>query len=764
MPAATFMSRMETDTSRLESRAGWWQCVFDSSDDAQLVCFKSGEVRELNRRAIALLEFSSSKPPEGFFIFELLSPSVSKKLSDLFANPNTKQETLSAVTLVFGGAIRQIIDLQATPLSPDYWLVSIRDASRRWRMESHVQRLITALDATPDVFFLTDSDYRLTFVNAAFQNVTGHTIEDALGRTAHFLRTPSEAARIEEYVESVKQGKDWVGELTNIRADGSTYPVEAVISPIFDRNGKLLGYVSCERDITVKKALQSGILREQNYVRSILNSIDSVIYTLDRSFCITHVNEHWKELPPEHGWVKLKGEPAIGDNFTSYLADEEKVKEFRKLFEQVLATGTPHEFHWSSENGRHWIINISPWTHENEVAGIIYRVADSTKFHELQNQLYQAQKMETIGALAAGIAHDFNNLLQVIRGNITLLLQEEHARKTPHDLRLQQIEQAAARASNITEQLLTFSRASDEKVTVFDFNKVVLEVGQLVQRSSKGNIQFKVESPAAPIKVRMDATRAHQLLLNLCVNAQDAMPQGGTITISNKQFALPSDLAEKIQCAPGSEFLCCSVSDTGTGIPPEIISRIFDPFFTTKETGKGTGLGLSIVHSVVAQAGGFLEVKSKPGHGTTFFIYLPVVDSAIHSEVKPIHNALPRGVGRLLIVEDLDLVRDFTQTFLRSAGFEVLVATNGPEALEILKNLEQPVDLVLTDFNMPGMNGLELMSEIAHLHPGMKFVLASGYLDETERDRILTEHKAKILKKPYNVREATNLILEMLET
>src|SRR5205085_11590774 len=189
------------------------------------------------------------------------------------------------ITLLSGvGYVRLIVDLQVTPLGGGYWLVAIKDASRRWRMESHVQRLVAAVDSTSDVFFLTDAEMKLTFVNAAFQNVTGHTIEDALGRSADFLRAPSEAEKIKEYSEKIRAGEDWIGELINQRSDGIKYPVESVISPIHDRNGKLIGYVACERDVTQKKKLQEEIVRERNFARGIISSLDSAVYTMDREF------------------------------------------------------------------------------------------------------------------------------------------------------------------------------------------------------------------------------------------------------------------------------------------------------------------------------------------------------------------------------------------------------------------------------------------------------------------------------------------------
>src|SRR5687767_3005973 len=239
-----------------DARAELWRSVFEASEDAQLICTRIGRIHEINRKGAQLLRISNPAHCAHVSVFDALSQAAGKRLYDIFQRPCSPTETMSAITLLSGaGCVRLIVDLQVTHLGAAFWLITIKDASRRWRMESHVQRLIAAVDSTTDVFFLTDADLKLTFVNAAFQNVTGHTIEDALGRTADFLRDPSESAKIAEYNRAIHNGDCWTGELVNHRSDGTPYPVESNISPIHDRTGRLLGYVACERDITQKRIL-----------------------------------------------------------------------------------------------------------------------------------------------------------------------------------------------------------------------------------------------------------------------------------------------------------------------------------------------------------------------------------------------------------------------------------------------------------------------------------------------------------------------------
>jgi CheY-like chemotaxis protein len=245
------------------------------------------------------------------------------------------------------------------------------------------------------------------------------------------------------------------------------------------------------------------------------------------------------------------------------------------------------------------------------------------------------------------------------------------------------------------------------------------------------------------------------------VNAQDAMPQGGRLTITNTMVNLTTEQIARHGLDGRQDFACCNVSDTGSGIPPELIARVFEPFFTTKEKGKGTGLGLPIVQRVLQEAGGFVEVDSVPNHGTSFHLYFPIVREALTSMPPSDDQQLAQGSGRVLVVDDLDLLRDFTRSFLEAAGFDVLVASSAMEALKVMDETTEHIDLLFTDYNMPGMNGIELIEKVAVKWPDMKLVLASGYLDEEARER-LDQLKVSVLCKPYDMRQGAELIIGLL--
>lgn len=756
------ISALRTKEAAPSNRGNWWRCLFDQSEDAQVVCRANGTVFEANKKAVQLLALPEtvSEMQKQSFMAHLTSGSA-KKVADLLRRPLGRQESLMSISLLVDGRICLLADLQATPLDEGFSLITLKDASRRWRLESHVQRLMSAVDATPDVIFLTDSEFKIAFVNSAFHVATGYTVEDALGKKADFLRSPASVEKMQAYLASVKVGADWMGELVNVRSDGSKYTVDVTISPLYDKEGVFSGYVAFERDTAVRKRLQEELSGERNYIHSILNSLDSAIYTIDRCFRLTHVNDGWKKMPAGNGWLKIPGEPRTGMVLLDMVEDPARKAQIQALFESVLADGKPQELQAASGEGQHWSVRITPWMQDGEVRGLNYIVTDQSRFRELERQLYQAQKMETVGALAAGVAHDFNNLLQVICGNVSLMsldpaLSDSQRRK------VQQIEQASERASSITQQLLSFSRVSDEKITAVDFNHVIQEASQLSQRSLMSNVELELAPARRPALVRMDSTRAQQLLLNLCVNALDAMPQGGRLVLGNRLFKLAPEQAAKTQFPPGTDFVCCSVTDTGAGIPAEILKRIFDPFFTTKEKGKGTGLGLSIVHGIVSQVHGFIEVDSETGQGTTFKLCMPCAHAELAADIKPARPTPRPGSGRILVVDDLDLVLELTGTFLRTAGYDVIPAASAEAALDVLQTVTSPIDLVFTDYNMKGMNGGQLIEQVAARNPKMKFIMASGYLGEVERRHFKKNPNVQILDKPFNMRDASEMIAEAL--
>ena len=745
--------------SAATAEATWWRPLFVESDDAQLVCDGEGAVREVNRKAAQQFGL---KCRDVLFKSNLLAPGASSQLRDAFNRNARHTEMLGTIGVTCPSGACLVADLQLTPLEPGRWLLTIKDASHRWRLETHTQRLIAAIDATPDVVLLTDARFRITFANPAFEAATGYTIKDALGKPVDFFQATAEQSKTREYLDGAARGADWIGELEMVRLDGSTYPVEMTFSPIYCGNAEFIGAVVFQRDISARRKIHEAFQSEKNFVRSIINSLEASLYTLDGKLHLTHLNDGWQKMPAEHGWLKVTEQPQVGRSLLDYVPDPARRAELERVFHIVLAEGRPQELQSVDASGRHWLMSAFPWQHEGKIRGVIYKVTDNTAFVGVQNQLFQAQKMGTIGALSAGVAHDFNNLLLAIRGNVGLALMDATLAAETR-VRLDQVEQAAARASDLTQQILSFSRASEEKVTVLDFNQVIKDAADMAKRVLRAKVALKLQPTDTALKVQMDSTRASQLLLNLCINAYDAMPNGGTLTITNALVDLTTEQAARVKHKLGVQFMRCSVADSGSGIAPEVLPRIFSPFFTTKEKGKGTGLGLSIVHGVVSKAGGFIDVESVVGAGTTFHIFLPIDTGPLTRTDTDVRCKLKKGTGRLLVVDDLDLVLEFAANFLKQAGYQVLTANSAEAALKILTQQKLPFDLVFTDYAMPGKNGWQLIQEVAVRWPLTKFLLASGYLDDAERAEIAKNPSIRILNKPYGIPEATVVIAEMLQ-
>jgi signal transduction histidine kinase len=379
---------------------------------------------------------------------------------------------------------------------------------------------------------------------------------------------------------------------------------------------------------------------------------------------------------------------------------------------------------------------------------------------ELEDQLRQSQKMEALGRLAGGVAHDFNNLLTVIKGHSELILD----RMTPGDPVLmsgQQIRKAADRAATLTRQMLAFSRRQALQPKVLNVNAVVEDIGKLLKRLIPEDIEVIFREEESLGRVKADASQLEQVLLNLTVNARDAMPQGGKLTIETHNVTVDAELARTRPSVELGDYVELVVIDTGTGMDAETKAHIFEPFFTTKETSKGTGLGLSTVYGVVKQTGGFIWVDTEPGAGSKFEIYLPRVNEKLEPDVvlqnSPARKAALRTV---LLVEDEAEVRAVAREFLTSAGYRVLTAEDGERALQIAEH-DSTIDILVTDVVMPRMRGPELAKRLMRLRPGLKVVYVSGYVQpgETEGDFL---NGAFFLAKPFSREMLVNLVGEAL--
>jgi PAS domain S-box-containing protein len=381
----------------------------------------------------------------------------------------------------------------------------------------------------------------------------------------------------------------------------------------------------------------------------------------------------------------------------------------------------------------------------------------------LQEQLRQSQKMEAIGRLAGGIAHDFNNLLTVIKGYSQLSLNDTKE-NDPLRGNIEEIKKASDRAADLTRQLLAFSRRQVMEMKVLDLNTTLQNLDKMLRRVIGEDIELVTLLEKDLGRVKTDPGQIEQVIMNLAVNARDAMPKGGKLTIETANVDLDQAYARAhIAVTPG-RYIMISVSDTGVGMTPEIRDRVFEPFFTTKDKGKGTGLGLSTVYGIVKQSGGNIWVYSEPGKGTTFKIYLPRVDEPLEElGEKVVREQLPQGSETILIVEDDEEVRKLAIRILRTQGYTVLEACQGKDALSVLEKHKKPIDLLLSDVVMPGMDGRELAKQLGVLYPGMKVLYMSGYTDNAIVHHGVLYKGMNYIQKPFTIDGLARKVREVLD-
>jgi two-component system cell cycle sensor histidine kinase/response regulator CckA len=375
--------------------------------------------------------------------------------------------------------------------------------------------------------------------------------------------------------------------------------------------------------------------------------------------------------------------------------------------------------------------------------------------------------MQAVGQLAGGVAHDFNNLLTAMIGFCDLLLMRFRP-GDPSFADIMQIKQNANRAANLVRQLLAFSRQQTLQPRIIDITDVLVELSHLLRRLIGENIELKVVHGRDLGLAKVDQGQLEQVIINLAVNARDAMQGGGTLTIRTSNISQASAVRRGHEVMPAGDYVLIEVSDTGVGISKEHLARIFEPFFSTKEVGSGTGLGLSTVYGIVKQTGGFIFVDSAPGRGATFQIYLPrhqLNDAALNTrgdlaEVLPPKDLT--GIGTVMLVEDEDPVRIFGARALRNKGYKVLEAKSGEAALELMGTSEEKIDLMITDVVMPNMDGPALIREVREIHPDMKVIFISGYTEDAFRQRLDSDSEIHFLPKPFSLKQLASKVKEVI--
>jgi len=618
------------------------------------------------------------------------------------------------------------------------------------------------LAAVPDIIMKVDSNKVYTWANKAGYKFFG---DDVIGKAAAF------------YFEGEQQTYDKVRPLFNgsedviyteswqRRKDGEKRLLAWWCRVLKDSGGSVTGALSTARDITEHNKMEEALKKSEEFNRNILETVDEGFIVIDPEFRIISVNKAYLRMLNKTE-EEVKGEYC-------YKLSHRLCRPCCEVGENcavniTLKTGTPQtatHTHYD-ESGRPIFVELKSFPirdSSGKVVAAIEVINNISERRRLEDQLRHAQKMEAVGTLAGGIAHDFNNILNVILGYGAMVMEKLQDDR-PEKGQMKEVLAAGERAADLTKRLLLFSRKESPEFKPIDVNEMVINIEKMLVRIIGEDIKLITDLTGKKAMVMADASQMEQVLMNLATNARDAMPKGGRLTINTELGELDAGFIKSSECAVPGSHAVISITDTGTGIDSEKQARIFDPFFTTKEVGKGTGLGLSIAYGIIKQHNGYIKVYSETGRGTTFKIWLPVVEYTAEkiTEVEVL-TSLNGGSESILVAEDDAALRRLTSTVLEAFGYRVITAEDGEDAVTKFMKNRDSIQLVVLDMIMPNKNGKEAYEEISAMQPDIKVLFMSGYTEDVIQRKKIIEGKLPFLQKPVKPRELLAKIREVLD-
>ena len=587
----------------------------------------------------------------------------------------------------------------------------------------------------------------LQWVSGAFEEITGFAFEDYLARGGWKAALhPDDVAQDERDLHTLRANLPLKTELRTIAKDGRIVWVEVFAHPVWDsRQNRLAGIYGSVRDVSRRKRAEAETKATLELLNQFVDSVPAFGAFVDREERYQFVNRY------HENWFKNSRERFIGRK----LSDVHRPSTYAIMqpYSQQALAGLPvrYEHEMTGRDGKFYCFDVQyvpRLAADGSVLGYFSLVFDVTERVLRDRQLLRTQRLESVGRLASGIAHDLNNILAPVMMGPDLLresIQDPSALSV-----LDVIEASARRGAAILRQLLAFGRGEPESRAPLDLAPLVAEMAKIVEETFPKNIAFSAcATPNLP-PVHGNVTQLHQVLMNLCINARDAMPNGGSLSLAASVEHVGESLARTCGAPQSGLHVVLSVADTGSGIPPEIVDKIFDPFFTTKPMGQGTGLGLASSMGIVQSHRGFIRVDSRVGHGTQFRVYLPVGAAlgALDSPA-PTENP-PKGRGEtILLVDDEDLARNLARQVLEQNGYRVIEARNGQEALSICECPPSRVDMAIVDLMMPVMDGPTFLRRLRNLHPGVKTIAVSGGLSQDEMAQAVDSESTALLLKPF---------------
>ena len=640
------------------------------------------------------------------------------------------------------------------------------DITERQRAEEQLraseERYRTLLDSIEIGFYEVDLAGNFIFFNDTVCKALGYSREELLGMNfGAYVNDEGAGTMYKAFNTVFKTGQaDKSFESDVVTKDGSIKHMEYSVSLVRDHDGRPMGFRGLVRDISERKRSAEAIEESNSLLRATLEATGDGILVVDSEGKITSFNERFVELwrIPPSVLESRDDEEALACVLSQLKDPDGFLEKVAELYNQPDAKSFDVlEF----KDGRIFERYSRPQRVGGKSVGRVWSFRDITQQRQLEQQFFQAQKMESVGTLAGGIAHDFNNILGGILGYASLMkskITEDHVFFKHVDT----IEKGAMRAAELTAQLLAFARGGKYDTRPVDLNEIIGETFGIIGRTFDKSIEIETRFDDALPVIEADAGQIQQVLMNLLVNAADAMPHGGTLIIESGTELLPEESIKTHPGATAGAYAVISVTDTGTGIDKETMERIFEPFFTTKEEGKGTGLGLSMIYGVVKNHGGSVTVYSEMGEGSAFRVYLPAGgEAASHPEAEV---DTPRGRNELiLVVDDEEAIRSFAKEVLETHGYRVLAAADGAEAIEIFRENNGSIGLVILDMVMPNMGGRETFLKLREMNPDVNALLSTGYSQNGKAQEIMSSGVKGFIQKPYQVNALLSKVRSVLD-
>lgn len=647
-------------------------------------------------------------------------------------------------------------------------LVVTQNITEHKQVDEIQARLAAIVESSQDAIVGMTLERVITTWNKGAESLYGYTAEEAIGQPISIILPPDVTDNLNKIYKRFKHGERVVHiESVRVAKDGRKVDCSVTMSLIKDKSGNIIGVSTIARDITEQKIAENRLRESEAFSRSILESSADCITVLDLEckmlsinapgLCIMEIEEfddykgrHWVDL-----WEEQEREAARAAIENAMRGETGRFRGYAKT---------------AKENMRFWDVIVTPILNSINMPTRLLSVSrDVTEqkqaeeaLHKSEEQLRQSQKLESVGRLAGGIAHDFNNMLTAINGYSELILSKLEA-DNPLRSKVEDIKKAGERSALLTQQLLAFSRKQVLQTKVLDMNEIITDTTKMLRHLIGEDVQLYTALNSKLGRVEADPGQLSQVIMNLAVNARDAMPKGGNLTIKTENVYLNEEVPERHYMTQQGNFVLLSVSDNGDGMDHETLQHIFEPFFTTKEIGKGTGLGLSTVYGIVKQSGGHIGVDSEVGRGTTFNIYLPrVVEESAEVEEIDEPQDFQTGTETILLVEDEEMVRSLSREILETYGYTVIEAEDGVEALTKC-NGDCKIDLLMTDVIMPHMGGRELAEKLTGKLPDLHVLFTSGYTDDPEMHHGVTETTTNFLQKPFTPHALMEKVREVLD-